>query len=133
MRVALLHRFIDIAHACSALNNFNGSMEILSGLESSAVHRLKSTWAILSNKALPSLFRPAALMQGDAHCWSQQVMDIVTNLRVMLSSEKNYQTLRNHLRSGVNPCIPYLGMASGSGGGCSISPGVTVQECTSLI
>jgi hypothetical protein len=59
MRVAILQRFIEVAHACATINNFNGSMEILSGLESAAAHRLKSTWAVLPTKVLspsPALF-----------------------------------------------------------------------------
>ncbi|ELR14317.1 RasGEF domain containing protein [Acanthamoeba castellanii str. Neff] len=82
-RVARLQRLIEVAHACCAQNNFHGGMEILSGLLTAAAHRLKHTWAV----------------QG-----------LFESIKTTLSSEKNYQTLRTHLRTMSGPCIPYLGM-----------------------
>ena len=40
-------KLIQVADQCHALNNFNGIMEIISGLQSSAVHRLKQTWELV--------------------------------------------------------------------------------------
>lgn len=45
-RAAILARFIDIAHYCEKLNNYNATMEIVSGLQCSAIFRLKHTWAV---------------------------------------------------------------------------------------
>lgn len=87
-RVARLQRLIEVAHACCAQNNFHGGMEILSGLLTAAAHRLKHTWAVLSPK----------------------VQGLFESIKTTLSSEKNYQTLRTHLRTMSGPCIPYLGM-----------------------
>ncbi len=39
-RVALVKRFIDIADCCMQLNNFNSVVEIISGLQTTAVRRL---------------------------------------------------------------------------------------------
>ena len=45
-RVALVTKFVKIAKECRMLNNFNAVMEIVSGLNSSPVHRLKKTWKV---------------------------------------------------------------------------------------
>ncbi len=39
----------------------------------------------------------------------RQVQGLFENIKATLSSEKNYQTLRTHLRTMSGPCIPYLG------------------------
>jgi son of sevenless-like protein len=44
-RVHMLQRFIEVAERLRDLNNLNGVSEIVSGLNSSPVHRLKMTWA----------------------------------------------------------------------------------------
>lgn len=41
IRVKCIKKFIKIAHRCYECNNFNGIMQILSGLNNSAVKRLK--------------------------------------------------------------------------------------------
>lgn len=45
-RTTVLKMVIDIAENCYKLNNFNAVMEIISGLHSSSVFRLKQTWAV---------------------------------------------------------------------------------------
>ncbi len=45
-RVDLISLFIDVLRELQSLNNFNGMMEIISALDSSAVRRLKLTWAV---------------------------------------------------------------------------------------
>ena len=45
-RTAVLKMVIDIAEQCYELNNFNAVMEIISGLHSSSVFRLKASWGV---------------------------------------------------------------------------------------
>jgi len=69
-------------------NNFNAVMEIIAGLNSSSVHRLKHTFA-----ALP-----------------QRTTAIFTELSDLVQRTQNYQKLRNAIHSCSPPCIPYLGL-----------------------
>jgi hypothetical protein len=45
-RAKVIQRWIEIAKKCRELNNFNGVMEILAGLENSSIHRLKRSWRV---------------------------------------------------------------------------------------
>ena len=58
----MLSKFIILAHRLFELNNFNGVMEILAGINSSPVRRLKKTWEVLllfpSCSFLPFLLLP---------------------------------------------------------------------------
>jgi hypothetical protein len=45
-RAAVMKKFISAAEKCLELNNFNGAMEIISGLNMSAVLRLAKTWMV---------------------------------------------------------------------------------------
>ena len=45
-RTAVLKMVIEIAEHCYELNNYNAVMEIISGLHSSSVFRLKATWGV---------------------------------------------------------------------------------------
>jgi son of sevenless-like protein len=87
-RTAVLARFIEIADECRQFNNFNSVVAIVSGLESSAVHRLKKTWA-----GLPS-----------------HITETFEQLKNLMSTEKNYLTYRNVVKLANPPCIPYLGV-----------------------
>jgi len=46
MRVSLLKKFSQIAECMRDLGNFNGLMEIIGGLNSMSVQRLKATWEV---------------------------------------------------------------------------------------
>ena len=46
MRVRIIRRYLDLCDLLLELRNFNGIMEVLSGLNHTAVARLKSTWAV---------------------------------------------------------------------------------------
>jgi hypothetical protein len=86
-RAEVLTKFIQIAEGCEKLNNYNGMMEIISGLQSSAIFRLKHTWA-LCTKHLKKYEQIHALMARD----------------------KNFGKFRDHLHSVDPPCIPYVGV-----------------------
>jgi hypothetical protein len=45
-RAKVLQHVIETAEFCRDLNNFNAMREIISGLQNSAVFRLKQTWAV---------------------------------------------------------------------------------------
>lgn len=84
----VIHLLIEVAQHFRELNNFNGMMEILSGLEASSVHRLKVTWSRLDRK-------------------HQQMLE---EQRAITSQASNYKTLRGLLRQAIPPCIPFFGM-----------------------
>jgi len=88
-RSEALGRFIDVAEHLRALKNFNGAMEVVAGLRNASIHRLKKTWASLSQSRVKHFEELMALMTPDA----------------------NFSKLRKFLHQIISPpCIPYLGM-----------------------
>eukprot|EP01121_Diplochlamys_sp_Union-15-3_P006231 TRINITY_DN1672_c1_g1_i1.p1 TRINITY_DN1672_c1_g1~~TRINITY_DN1672_c1_g1_i1.p1 ORF type:complete len:1125 (+),score=211.21 TRINITY_DN1672_c1_g1_i1:27-3401(+) len=87
-RLKVVSRFIEIAQKLRELNNFNGVLEIISGLNNSACYRLKSTFDALTKN-------------------QNQVLE---ELRLVVNVHKNYDKLRTDLHGCSPPCIPYLGM-----------------------
>ncbi len=51
-RTEAVVKFIEVAERLRAMNNFNGIMEILAGLRSAAVHRLKKTWEVSNDLSM---------------------------------------------------------------------------------
>jgi hypothetical protein len=45
-QLAMLKKFISIAHHCKLMHNFNGVMEVLAGLSMSPVVRIKEVWDV---------------------------------------------------------------------------------------
>eukprot|EP00007_Cunea_sp_BSH-02190019_P007766 CAMPEP_0174239598 /NCGR_PEP_ID=MMETSP0417-20130205/15360_1 /TAXON_ID=242541 /ORGANISM="Mayorella sp, Strain BSH-02190019" /LENGTH=1141 /DNA_ID=CAMNT_0015318559 /DNA_START=130 /DNA_END=3555 /DNA_ORIENTATION=- len=87
-RVALLTKFIAIAEQLMELNNFNGLIEVISGINSSPVRRLKLTWAELD----------------------PPVKKLFDTLEEAMSHKSSYKNYRKLLHSVNPPCIPYLGV-----------------------
>jgi son of sevenless len=87
-RIALLKHIIEIAGKCLSLNNYNATMEVVSGLGASAVFRLKHTWAGIGSKHLK----------------------ILNQCREVTSRHQNYKNFREHLHSVNPPVVPYLGV-----------------------
>lgn len=87
-RALLVRRFIVIASTCLSLNNFNGVMEVLSGLQAPSVQRLKATWKQLSGEASKAYRALADLMSLDA---------------------KNVGKYRERMEQAAAPCVPYIG------------------------
>eukprot|EP01103_Thecamoeba_quadrilineata_P003596 TRINITY_DN13356_c0_g1_i1.p1 TRINITY_DN13356_c0_g1~~TRINITY_DN13356_c0_g1_i1.p1 ORF type:complete len:791 (-),score=164.51 TRINITY_DN13356_c0_g1_i1:68-2440(-) len=87
-RKSLIQFFISVAEKCRQLRNYNAVMEIVSGLQISAVHRLKRTWEIISKKKM-STFRELVDLMAVSNNW------------------KNY---REVLKQCNPPALPYLGM-----------------------
>ncbi|KNC52088.1 uncharacterized protein AMSG_00916 [Thecamonas trahens ATCC 50062] len=87
-RVAVVTRFIQIASELRKINNFNGVMEILAGLQLTPIFRLKRTWAGVSPRNMSKFNELAAEMNRDL----------------------NYKAPRAALATANPPCIPYLGI-----------------------
>jgi len=87
-RAAIFGRFLEICGYMKELNNFNGMMEILSAINSTAIYRLKLTWAALGSKQL----------------------ELYEELNELLSSNCAYKSLRATIHNIQPPCIPYMGM-----------------------
>lgn len=45
-RVVKVKKFLNIARRCHEIGNFNGIMEVLAGLQNSAIYRLKKTFEV---------------------------------------------------------------------------------------
>ena len=88
-RVKIVTKFIQLAEELRLLANFNGVMEILSGLGSAAVHRLKQTW-----EALP-----------------KAITDLLANLKQLMSPDQSFKRYRENLKNVNPPTIPYLGIS----------------------
>jgi son of sevenless-like protein len=91
-RVKLVSKLIQIASKLRSLNNFNGLMAILSGLNRGPVYRLRQTVAALEKKKEGRVYR----------LWQ----DLVN----LTSSDHSYNVVRKALKSVSPPSIPYLGM-----------------------
>lgn len=87
-RVKIMQKFIEIACKLRALNNFNGCVEIVSGLNCSSVSRLKNTI-----NALP-----------------QKCVSILLELQEIVQRNKQYSRLRKEIHTCSPPCVPYLGL-----------------------
>lgn len=75
------------------MNNFNGVIEILSGLNSSSVGRLAKTWAKIESEA--------------------KIDALYEELKELANGEENYKNLRGRYANvGDAPCVPYLGTCS---------------------
>eukprot|EP01116_Phalansterium_solitarium_P023202 TRINITY_DN8008_c0_g1_i1.p1 TRINITY_DN8008_c0_g1~~TRINITY_DN8008_c0_g1_i1.p1 ORF type:complete len:209 (+),score=52.52 TRINITY_DN8008_c0_g1_i1:372-998(+) len=87
-RMQVIARFLLIAAKCVELNNSNAVMEIISGLETSSVQRLKLTWRELSSQS-----------------WKLYV-----SLSALASMKDNFKTCRQLLANSKPPCVPYIGV-----------------------
>jgi len=87
-RIYMLESAIELAHQFRLLQNFNAVNEVISALNSSAIHRLHATWAGLSQKAKDHF---------------QEFCDL-------MAPQNNSQALRNAIKNLEPPCVPYLGI-----------------------
>jgi len=88
LRSLVLLTFIQIAQCCMDLHNYNSCFEILSGLNATAVWRLKKTWTLIP----------------------ESYMLLFDAMQLTLSSEKSYKEYRETLHTIQPPCVPYLGV-----------------------
>ena len=87
-RASEITHFIEVAAACRQLNNFNGVMEILAGLQFSELFRLQMTWDRVPERK----------------------MKIFYDLKELMSRDKNMKSPRAALAACTPPAVPYLGM-----------------------
>eukprot|EP01103_Thecamoeba_quadrilineata_P020672 TRINITY_DN900_c0_g2_i1.p1 TRINITY_DN900_c0_g2~~TRINITY_DN900_c0_g2_i1.p1 ORF type:complete len:834 (-),score=132.85 TRINITY_DN900_c0_g2_i1:94-2595(-) len=87
-RSKLIRYYISIAEKCRQFKNYNAVMEIISGLQLSAVHRLKRTWETIPKKSL-AVF--------------QELVDL-------MAVSNNWKNYREVLKQCNPPALPYLGM-----------------------
>jgi len=87
-RVHLIKKFISIAEYCKEINNLNGVMEIIAGLNMFAVQRLKNTWEQIPTKATNSL----------------------VDMNLLMDPKNNYKAYRAALQTLKAPLMPYLGV-----------------------
>ncbi|KNC98634.1 uncharacterized protein SPPG_06316 [Spizellomyces punctatus DAOM BR117] len=75
-RVKVVEKCIKVAYHCRALNNYNTLLAIISGLNLSAVSRLKSTWEAVDPKRLKQLQELELLLapQGNYRSY-RQILD----------------------------------------------------------
>ena len=88
-RAYVLKQFIKVATECEKIHNYNTMYDIVSGLNSNAIHRLKKTWELVPEK------------------WRVKFQDLLT----LTSPKKSYHALREALHSNADQCVlPYIGM-----------------------
>lgn len=80
--------FIRLAKAFYHLNNFNGVMEVISGISSASVFRLYRTRSLIGRQAMAEF----------------------VDLSNLISTECNSLAMRNWLKQVQPPVLPYLGM-----------------------
>lgn len=88
-RTNTLAQMIQLAEDLRSIGNFCGLMEVLSGLGSASVYRLRKTW-----EALPP-----------------QTIQLYENLKSLMSPEGSFKKYREHLKNINPPTIPYLGIS----------------------
>ncbi|KAJ3029651.1 hypothetical protein HDV00_009467 [Rhizophlyctis rosea] len=86
-RFQLICYFISVAKYCHDFNNFNGLRSVAAGLQSTPVHRLERTWAMVGRRERAVFEKLADLM----------------------SPMNNSEAYRNKLAGCKPPCVPYLG------------------------
>ena len=70
------------------LNNFSGVMEVLAGVNSSPVRRLKSTWKEIG----------------------ESEMRIVEDIERLMNHKSSYRSYRSTLNSAKKPVVPFIGV-----------------------
>jgi len=88
IRASLYERFVVLAQYLEKLNNFNGCIEILTGLQASPIYRLKDTLANVNTR----------------------VRRLGEELMKSTSSELNYKKLRERVHASDPPLIPFPGV-----------------------
>jgi len=86
-REKTVRKFIQVAENLRDLNNYNGVMEIIGGLNLWSVTRLKQTWTEVG-----------------------AIQAVIQKLNELMESKQNYRNYRASLKTARAPLIPYLGV-----------------------
>ena len=109
-RVEVIERFIKVAEKCMEINNFNAMTEIISGLNSIPVNRLRQTWAVRHPFPLPFPSFFSSHFSLYLQSVSKKSMTSFQEMAALMAPEKNYSKFRKHLHTRDPPCIPYFGV-----------------------
>jgi len=88
-RIKMIRKFIKIMSFASKYNNFSTLREVCAAFQSSAVWRLKATWAQVER--------------------DKKIAEEHQRIRALLEPRKNFKTYREALQKANPPCLPYLG------------------------
>jgi len=88
LRAAYIEKFINIGEKClHNYNNFNTLMAIISGLNNSAISRLKKNWMAISDKA----------------------KETFKKLEELMTLDSNFKRYREFVATKTSPVVPYMG------------------------
>lgn len=87
-RASTIKHFILVADRCRSLNNFSTLMQIIAGLNSTPIYRLRRTW-----ETIP-----------------QKILTLFSQLGSVMSPTKNYAAYRETIRNMAPPCVPFVGV-----------------------
>jgi len=91
-RARLIEMFIGVADECRNVANFSSLMAVLSGLNNSAVRRLKKTWDLVSQKHVDVLAQLEELMSDDSNFVSyRRLFASMTTSTAVVKTKKNYR------------------------------------------
>lgn len=85
-RAKLVKKFIKVADVCKQIGNYNAILEVIAGLHSTAISRLKKTWELVP----------------------QEYVKLLDSLEATMSQGSSYKMLREELRTQNPPAIPCL-------------------------
>ncbi|PAV58040.1 hypothetical protein WR25_18807 [Diploscapter pachys] len=116
-RAKIIAKWIDIARELRALKNFSSLKAVLSSLQSEPVHRLKSTWALVSNRSTAQFRELSTIFDMDEQGDEKNARKILEQEGTAKSSPlRRPQLVQNcrRTKSDVNlaECqgtVPYLG------------------------
>nr|CAG4710913.1 unnamed protein product [Naegleria fowleri] len=88
-RSIVMKRFIKIASECEKIHNYNTMYDIVSGLNSNPIHRLKKSWELVPEK------------------WRTKFQELVE----LTSAKKSYAAMRQVLHNHAGQTVlPYIGI-----------------------
>lgn len=87
-RASVVVQWIDVAHHCLEIHNYEGLAAIVCSLSNTAISRLHKT-----QHAVPKVHRES-----------------LERLQMITNPSRNYKILRTRLRNHIPPCLPFLGM-----------------------
>eukprot|EP00762_Andalucia_godoyi_P000953 ANDGO_03792.mRNA.1 Ras guanine nucleotide exchange factor A len=88
LRAKRMAFWIRVADCLRTMSNFNSVLAVMSGLQLSAVHRLKFT-----KEEVP-----------------KKLLDVLNSLNALMESNSSFKNYRSALHQCSPPCVPYLGV-----------------------
>ncbi|KAH0832239.1 ras GEF [Lanmaoa asiatica] len=87
-RAAVMKQFILVADRCRVIQNFSTMMAVVTGLNSSPIHRLKRSWEQVNSRHMSQL----------------------ETCETLINSYKHYNNYRSTLATVAPPCVPFVGV-----------------------